>query len=76
MFAQCGDHPSEWLAWLTAAKASQITGDNIKAQDYAKRGADLLSGIQLKWGPDSFNSYLKRPDIQYFHQWLGEIRAE
>ncbi len=71
-FARSKQHESEWRAWLVAARASRRTGDQVKAQEYASRAAELLSGLQPKWGDDNYTSYLARPDVQYYRNQLSE----
>jgi tetratricopeptide (TPR) repeat protein/tRNA A-37 threonylcarbamoyl transferase component Bud32 len=71
-FARSKQHESEWRAWLVAARASRRTGDQVKAQEYASRAAELLSSLQQKWGADNYTSYLARPDVQYYRNQLSE----
>ncbi len=70
--ARLGKQDSEWVAWVIAARASRSTGDTTKAQDFAKRAADLLAGLPAKWGAENYNSYLNRPDIQFVRKQLSE----
>jgi tetratricopeptide (TPR) repeat protein len=72
--ARIGDQESEWRAWLVAALSSKRTRDQSKAQEYSAHAAELLSTLEQKWGTDSFNSYIARPDIQYARKRLSEIR--
>jgi hypothetical protein len=72
--ARIEDQESEWRAWLIAALASQRAGDKAKAQEYSGRASELLSTLEQKWGSEAYNSYLKRPDIQYARKRLSEIR--
>ncbi len=71
-FARSKQHESEARAWLVAARASRRTGDQLKAQEYASRAAELLSGLQQKWGDDNYTSYLARPDVQYYRNQISE----
>ena len=71
-FARAGQQESEWHAWLIAARASRRAGDEAKAREYASRAADLLSNLREKWGAESYDSYLSRPDVQYDHKQLTE----
>ena len=73
-FARTGDQESEWRAWLIAARASQRTGDQTKAREYASHAAGLLANLEQKWGTEAFNGYLARPDIKDSQKRLGEIR--
>ena len=73
-FARAGQQDSEWRAWLLAARASRRTGDELKAREYAAHAADSLANLQQKWGDDNYNSYLARPDVQFFRKQLtGEF---
>ena len=73
LLSRLGKTDCEWIAWLTAARAVQTSGDAAKAREYASRASNLLSGLQQKWGNENYESYLKRPDIQSFRTQLGEI---
>ena len=74
-FARAGQQDSEWRTWLIAARAVQRKGDATMAREYASRAADILSNLQQRWGAEAYNSYLTRPDIQYFRKQLGEVSA-
>jgi tetratricopeptide (TPR) repeat protein len=74
VIARIGDQEAEWRAWLVAALASGRTNDQAKAREYAEHANGLLATLEQKWGTDSFNSYLARPDIQYARKRLSEIR--
>ena len=73
ILARLGKQDSEWIAWLIAARASRSSLDVTKEREYATRAADLLSGLQQKWGKENYESYLNRPDIQEFRKQLSEI---
>jgi serine/threonine protein kinase/Tfp pilus assembly protein PilF len=75
LFARLGKQDSEWLAWLVAARASRSAGDTQRAREYASRAENLLTGLQQKWGPDNFNTYLNRPDVQFSRTQLSELIA-
>jgi hypothetical protein len=70
-FAGAGQIESEWRAWLIASLASRRQGDNAVAQDQQSRAASLLSQLEQRWGAQSFNSYLARPDVRDSHKQLG-----
>lgn len=72
ILARLGKQDSEWIALVIAARASRSTGDTTKAQGFATRAADLLSGLSAKWGAENYNSYLTRPDIQFVRKQLSE----
>lgn len=73
MFARLGKQDFEWLAWLNAARASRSIADENKTREHATRAADLLSGLQQRWGADYYTSYLRRPDIDFFRKQLSEL---
>ncbi len=75
IFERAGQLDSEWRALLIQARATQRTGDTAKAREYAARANDVLSQLQQKWGAVAFDSYLTRPDIQFYRKQLGEIPA-
>ncbi|HET6892213.1 MAG TPA: hypothetical protein VFH31_14005, partial [Pyrinomonadaceae bacterium] len=74
ILARLGKQDSEWIAWLIAARASRSSLDVTNGREYATRAADLLSGLQQKWGKENYESYLNRPDIQEFRKQLSEIQ--
>ena len=71
-FASLGQLASQWRAALIAARATRRAGDDAKAREYASRIPELLSEIQQKWGADSYNSYLNRPDVQLLRKLLQD----
>lgn len=73
IFAHAGRSDCEWLAWLIAARVSKANNDTAKAQEYATKAQEILSGIQQQWGNDNYNSYLNRPDVQLSRKQLSEI---
>lgn len=73
-FARLGAQDHEWIALLIAARASQSAGQTQKSLEYAARAEALLGGLQQKWVADNYNSYLNRPDIQFYRKWLSESR--
>ncbi|MBA2503475.1 MAG: tetratricopeptide repeat protein [Pyrinomonadaceae bacterium] len=74
-FARTGQQDSDWRAWLIAARASHLAGNETTAREYAARANDSLSNFQQILGAESFNSYLSRPDIQRARQQLSEMLA-
>jgi tetratricopeptide (TPR) repeat protein/tRNA A-37 threonylcarbamoyl transferase component Bud32 len=72
-FARAGQQDSEWRSLVVAASASRARGDNAKAQEYASQAAGVLLDIQQKWGDAPFNSYARRPDVQYFRKQVDEM---
>lgn len=72
ILGRVGKQDSEWVAWAIAARASRGTGDKTKAQGFATRAEDLLSGLATRWGAENYNGYLSRPDIQFVRKQLSE----
>jgi len=72
---QSGQKDSEWRALLIAARASDIAGDKSAARDYAARAEAACNALQQIWGFDSYQSYLRRPDIQSYRKQLTQIAA-
>ena len=76
-FAAGGQQESEWRALVVAASANRILHDEDSAQQQFKRASSLLTDLRQKWGPQYFDLYLTRRDIQLPHQQLGgTIAAE
>lgn len=71
MLSRLGKPDHEWIALLVAARASRSAGQTEKSAEYASRADSLLQGLQQRWGADNYNSYLKRPDIQFYRKWLS-----
>src|SRR5437763_1972451 len=65
-FGQSGQKDSEWRALLIAARASDLAGDRSAARDYAARADATCTGLQQVWGPEGYEGYLRRPDIQMY----------
>ncbi|HUS11490.1 MAG TPA: tetratricopeptide repeat protein [Pyrinomonadaceae bacterium] len=76
LFARSGKQDLEWVSLLIAARASQSMGDIQKAREYATHAESLFSSLQQKWGPDNYNTYLNRPDVQFYRKELREILGE
>jgi tetratricopeptide (TPR) repeat protein/predicted Ser/Thr protein kinase len=75
IFRRCGNQDHEWQALLTAARASSRAGATQEARDYAARAENLLSGLQGRWGPENYNHYLNRADVQFSRKQLSELIA-
>ena len=73
IFGQSGQKDSEWRALLIAARASDFAGNKSAAQDYAARADKSCSELQQKWGDESYQSYLRRPDIQTYRGQLAQL---
>ncbi len=66
-FVSAGQMESGWRAWLIAAQASQQKGDAENAKGYAQEALRILVEIQNDWEPEYFNSYLAKPDINFYY---------
>ena len=75
-FARLGKQDYEWLALLIAARATKGAGDAQQAHDYASRAETLMTGLQQRWGNDNYQSYLNRPDVQFYRNQLNELLAQ
>ncbi|HEX3084539.1 MAG TPA: tetratricopeptide repeat protein, partial [Pyrinomonadaceae bacterium] len=75
IFGQSGQKDSEWRALLIAARASDAAGDKSAARDYASRAEAACNALPQMWGADSYESYLRRPDIQMYRKQLAQIHA-
>ena len=72
-FGQSGQKDSEWRALLVAARASDLAGDKTAARDYAVRADAACNALQQVWGAESYEGYLRRPDIQTYRKQLVQI---
>jgi len=73
MFAKSVQQDSEWQAWLLAGRASQMNGNRSEAQACASRADSLCNGLREKWGTESYESYLRRPDIEKYRRQLAQL---
>jgi tetratricopeptide (TPR) repeat protein/predicted Ser/Thr protein kinase len=74
-FARVGDQESEWRAWLAAAQAANTLHDLAQAREDARKSSNLLAGLEQKWDPDSYRTYLSRPDVRYARTQLERLMA-
>jgi len=74
-FARAGNQDSEWRAWLTASRAAAALHDTTQSRDDARKSLGLLAGLQQKWDPDSYKTYLTRPDVRYDRTQLERLAA-
>lgn len=72
-FASSGQLESEWRAWLMAANAIQIQGENRKAREYASYASARQTELERRLGPEAYQGYLSRPDVQHFNERLAQI---
>jgi tetratricopeptide (TPR) repeat protein len=63
-FERLGQKDSEWRSWLIAARASQRLGDKTATRDYAANAKTRLGSLENQWGPETYQRYLSRRDIQ------------
>lgn len=75
-FARLGNPDAEWVALLTAARARQHDKDPAQARDYGSQAEKILAGLQQKWGNENYQSYLARPDVQFYRSQLNELLAQ
>lgn len=74
IFGQSGQKDSEWRALLIAARASDLLGDKSSAHNYAVQADAACNTLEQMWGAESYQSYLRRPDIQMYRKQLAQIR--
>jgi serine/threonine protein kinase/tetratricopeptide (TPR) repeat protein len=72
-FTRFGQQESEWRAWLIAARASVRLREAAKAHEYSSHASDGLSHLKQKWGPEAYNGYITRKDIQHALGQLGQV---
>ncbi len=70
-FTRAGQQESQWRAWLVAARASQRKGDETSAQQQMSKAAEVLAKLRQNWGPEAFQHYASRPDVQSYMKQLG-----
>jgi hypothetical protein len=73
IFARFGQQDSEWRALLIAARADELAGDKSAARDYASQADSRCAGLEQKWGKEAYAGYLRRPDIQNYHNQIAQI---
>jgi len=73
-FQRYGQQDSEWRAWLIAARASKLSG-NDSALKYANKAASLLSSFSQNWSEDTQRLYLSRPDVRIRLNQIEKLRA-
>lgn len=76
LLSRVGKPHYEWIALLIVARASRSAGDESNAQDFGSRAANILAGLEQKWGSEHYNSYLHRPDIRFYRQQLNQLLAQ
>ena len=73
MLARAGAQDSEWRALLIAARASDLTGNNSAAVEYASQADSLCASLEQKWSKEAYDGYLRRPDIQTYRNEVAQI---
>ncbi len=74
--ARLGQRHQEWLTWLIISRADRRLSNNSAAQEAAARASTLLASLEQEWGSDNYNSYLHRPDMEYYRRQLSEALAQ
>ena len=74
-FAQSGQQDSEWRAWLIAARASQLSGNESHVKEYISRADNLLLNLQQKWGAREYSSFARRPDVRSYRNQINQLLA-
>jgi hypothetical protein len=74
-FARAGQMASNWQALLVPGLASRGLADTAKSPEYAARAEESLARLRQSWGPEVFESYQRRPDIQRLQKRLKELSA-
>ena len=64
--AQSQQLESEWRAWTIAKRASDQVGDKTKAEEMWKNALNVRSRLEQQWGPNAFQQYAARRDIQVY----------
>jgi serine/threonine protein kinase/Flp pilus assembly protein TadD len=72
-FEQFVQLPSEWKAWLIAARARQSTDGSPTAQECARRSFDLLAKLKQKWEAAGHLKYFTSPDIRHIYEELERM---
>lgn len=74
--ARIGKPHYEWIALWIVARVNRNAGDESNARNFASRAANILAGLEQKWGGEHYNSYLNRPDIRFYRQQLNQLLAQ
>jgi hypothetical protein len=74
-FARAGNQEAEWRCWLLAGRAKAALEGPAQARPYAQEAADVLAGLPQKWDPDSYKTYLTRPDVQNCRNQVDRLAA-
>lgn len=66
---------SLWRTLLIVARASELTGAQMKARENLLKADSVRSSLQRHWGVGYYNSYLARPDIGFYSKMLIQTAA-
>ena len=66
------DEPA-WRGWLLAARAESASGNSAKTREYSEKAANSLAALQRKWDPESYQTYVSRPDVQFDRGLLSRL---
>jgi len=69
-FARAHRDEPAWRGWLLAARAS---GNPAESRDYCEKAANSLAALEKKWDPESYQTYLSRPDVQFERGLLSRL---
>lgn len=59
------DRESAWRILLLVARASAATGQMDRARQFASQASGGLDEVERLFGPTNFDSYSRRPDVQF-----------
>ena len=72
-FARANKLESQWLAVCLVARADYQLNDHSFARKHAAQAESLLSALRRSWKEEDFQSYLDRPDIDYYCKQLRAL---
>jgi hypothetical protein len=53
-----------------------LAGERAIAREYAVRAETSRAALQARWGEDSYQRYVRRPDIHVRLQQLGQLLGD
>ena len=69
-FSSANQKDSEWHSCVIVGLANQQLGKSEAAREQGSRASKLMSDLRERLGTDNFNSYLGRPDVQFYRNQL------
>ncbi len=72
-FAAAKQHPSEWRAWLIAARAASQLSDNVDRAQFVSQANETLSLLFERWPSESYWSYVARNDVRWMMDELNRL---